>query len=119
MTSNPTAFRTLLSLMSEHAKALESIDIVVGLDSRGFLFGPHLALELNVPFVPVRKKGKLPGPVSSQEFVLEYGRVSTFYKFILFSQIIIIFVHNNFLVTIFEIFFFLELIFNNIYRKVV
>lgn len=48
-------------------------DIVVGLDARGFLFGPSLALKLNAGFVPVRKRGKLPGPCETAEFVKEYG----------------------------------------------
>lgn len=50
-------------------------DVVVGLESRGFLFGTPLALALKVPFVPVRKKGKLPGEVKQVSFTLEYGTV--------------------------------------------
>lgn len=48
-------------------------DVVVGLDARGFLFGPSLALRLGAGFVPVRKRGKLPGPCETAEFVKEYG----------------------------------------------
>ncbi|KAF2024064.1 adenine phosphoribosyltransferas-like protein 1 [Setomelanomma holmii] len=48
-------------------------DVVVGLDARGFLFGPSLALRLGAAFVPVRKRGKLPGPCETAEFVKEYG----------------------------------------------
>jgi adenine phosphoribosyltransferase len=48
-------------------------DVVVGLDARGFLFGPSLALRLGASFVPVRKRGKLPGPCETAEFVKEYG----------------------------------------------
>lgn len=48
-------------------------DIVVGLDARGFLFGPSLALRLNASFVPVRKQGKLPGPCVTAEYLKEYG----------------------------------------------
>ncbi|KAH8766667.1 adenine phosphoribosyltransferase [Diaporthe sp. PMI_573] len=48
-------------------------DVIVGLDARGFLFGPSLALRLNASFVPVRKKGKLPGPCVTAEFTKEYG----------------------------------------------
>ena len=44
-----------------------------GLDARGFLFGPLLALELNAAFVPVRKSGKLPGECVSATYVKEYG----------------------------------------------
>ena len=48
-------------------------DVVVGLDARGFLFGPGLALRLGAGFVPVRKRGKLPGPCETAEFKKEYG----------------------------------------------
>lgn len=48
-------------------------DVVVGLDSRGFLFGPSLALALGAAFVPVRKQGKLPGIVETEGFEKEYG----------------------------------------------
>ncbi|CUM66414.1 uncharacterized protein PRCAT00004078001 [Priceomyces carsonii] len=51
----------------------KKVDYVVGLESRGFLFGPTLALALDAGFVPVRKQGKLPGPVYSCEFKKEYG----------------------------------------------
>jgi len=48
-------------------------DIIVGLDARGFLFGPSLALRVGAGFVPVRKKGKLPGPTETASFEKEYG----------------------------------------------
>jgi len=48
-------------------------DVVVGLEARGFLFGPSLALRLGAGFVPLRKKGKLPGPVDEAGFKKEYG----------------------------------------------
>lgn len=48
-------------------------DVVIGLDARGFLFGPSLALRLNASFVPVRKRGKLPGPCVTAEYMKEYG----------------------------------------------
>lgn len=49
------------------------IDVIVGLEARGFLFGPALALRLGAAFVPVRKKGKLPGQTLSASYVKEYG----------------------------------------------
>ncbi|AEO70190.1 904cbbe9-3d86-4312-83a0-837bc8247b55 [Thermothielavioides terrestris] len=53
----------------DHAKP----DVIVGLDARGFLFGPSLALRLNASFVPVRKKGKMPGPCVTATYEKEYG----------------------------------------------
>jgi len=50
------------------------VDVVVGVESRGFIFGGVLAQQLGAGFVPVRKKGKLPGPVIEEEYELEYGR---------------------------------------------
>ncbi|RDL32986.1 PRTase-like protein [Venustampulla echinocandica] len=48
-------------------------DVIVGLDARGFLFGPSLALRLGAGFAPVRKRGKLPGPTQEASFDKEYG----------------------------------------------
>src|SRR6187402_2569461 len=49
-------------------------DVIVGLDARGFLFGPSLALRLGASFAPVRKRGKLPGPTEEAPFDKEYGQ---------------------------------------------
>lgn len=49
------------------------VDAIVGVESRGFLFGMLLAQKFGVPFVPVRKKGKLPAETLSYEYSLEYG----------------------------------------------
>lgn len=49
------------------------IDRVVGIESRGFILGSSVALELGVGFIPVRKPGKLPGATTSIEYALEYG----------------------------------------------
>lgn len=51
----------------------ESIDYVIGIESRGFIFGVPLAYQLGAGFVPVRKPGKLPAAVYSQDYELEYG----------------------------------------------
>ncbi|GAK94627.1 adenine phosphoribosyltransferase [Nonlabens ulvanivorans] len=51
----------------------QTIDVVVGIESRGFLFGMLLADALNAKFVMLRKPGKLPGAIISQEYELEYG----------------------------------------------
>ncbi|KAJ5481020.1 Adenine phosphoribosyltransferase [Penicillium diatomitis] len=49
-------------------------DVIVGLEARGFLMGPSLALRLGASFVPVRKQGKLPGPCVTQAYEKEYGQ---------------------------------------------
>jgi adenine phosphoribosyltransferase len=51
----------------------DNVDIVVGPESRGFIFGVPVAIELNAGFVPVRKKGKLPSRTVSATYELEYG----------------------------------------------
>ena len=48
-------------------------DVIVGLDARGFLIGPQVAIHLNAGFVPVRKPGKLPGKLETAEYQKEYG----------------------------------------------
>ena len=69
-------FKGLIDVLVEDIKSkCPTVDVIVGLDSRGFLFGPMIAQELNVAFVPVRKKGKLPGETHRVEYSLEYGTV--------------------------------------------
>ncbi len=75
---DPTVHATLLRCLELQAPsvfdgAAQKPDVVVGLDARGFLFGPSLALRLGAAFVPVRKKGKLPGPCVTASFEKEYG----------------------------------------------
>ncbi len=48
-------------------------DVIIGLEARGLLFGPSLALRLGAGFVPVRKQGKLPGPTETASYKKEYG----------------------------------------------
>jgi len=54
----------------------DSIDVVVGIESRGFLFGMSLAQRLGKPFVPIRKQGKLPARTVGQSYALEYGEAT-------------------------------------------
>ena len=61
-----------IDLMQEKIKDLD-FDVVVGPESRGFIFGVPIAYNLHKPFVPVRKKGKLPCETVSMEYALEYG----------------------------------------------
>jgi adenine phosphoribosyltransferase len=62
-------------IVVEFAKKVSSwnIDVVVGIESRGFLFGMLIAQKLNVPFVPIRKCGKLPHKTVTYKYNLEYG----------------------------------------------
>lgn len=61
-------------LVADMAEGLAGeVDIVAGLDARGFILGPLVAQELGVGFVPFRKPGRLPGPVVSAEYTKEYG----------------------------------------------
>jgi adenine phosphoribosyltransferase len=50
-----------------------AVDVVVGIEARGFILGAAVAHHLGIGFVPVRKSGKLPGPSLSEEYTLEYG----------------------------------------------
>src|SRR5207244_9959236 len=67
------AFRYVIDLLAGRYQK-ERVDIVVAVESRGFIFGGALAHELNAGFVPVRKLGKLPGKTIEVEYELEYGR---------------------------------------------
>ena len=69
---NPEAFKYVISKFTEYAKDL-GVDVVVGPEARGFLFGVPTALDLGVGFVPVRKPGKLPRAVETAHYELEYG----------------------------------------------
>lgn len=61
-----------MDLYEEHIRPLEPT-VLVGLDARGFIIAPALALRLNIRFVPVRKKGKLPGETVQAKYEKEYG----------------------------------------------
>ncbi|MCA9402727.1 MAG: adenine phosphoribosyltransferase [Candidatus Omnitrophica bacterium] len=69
------AFRKSVDLLADKFRDT-GIDQVVGVEARGFIFGAALAYALGVGFVPVRKKGKLPGKTRSVTYTLEYGEDS-------------------------------------------
>ncbi len=75
MLANPNAMRQVIDRFIEYATPKKP-DIIVGIESRGFVFGMPLALEMNLPFVPVRKFGKLPHQCIHEEYELEYGKNS-------------------------------------------
>lgn len=78
-------YRDITTLLAHHAALRQAvrdlsdpyraakIDVVAGIDARGFIFGTAVAIELGVGFVPVRKKGKLPFKTFEQDYALEYG----------------------------------------------
>ncbi len=66
------AYREAIQLMLEPYRG-QKVDIVVGMESRGFIFSAPMAIELDAGFVPVRKLGKLPAETLSVEYALEYG----------------------------------------------
>ena len=70
--ADPRAFHITLDLFAERFIG-EHIDVVVGVESRGFIFGGALAARLNASFVPVRKPGKLPYKTDRVAYKLEYG----------------------------------------------
>ena len=69
---NYEAFKEAVTLMAEPYKG-KGIDVVVGTEARGFLFGPALAQALGCGFTPVRKPGKLPWKTIAETYDLEYG----------------------------------------------
>ncbi|PLN77717.1 adenine phosphoribosyltransferase 1 [Aspergillus taichungensis] len=75
--ADPTLHESLVRCLELHileTHADQKPDVIVGLEARGFLFGPSLALRLGAGFVPVRKQGKLPGPCETQGYEKEYGQ---------------------------------------------
>lgn len=69
--ADPQGLRAAVAELSASAPA--DVDLVLGMEARGFIFGAPVAVALNAGFVPVRKPGKLPGPVVTESFDLEYG----------------------------------------------
>ena len=71
---NPEGLRYTIDTLSQKCQAAGlSADYVVGMESRGFIFGAPLAYQLGAGFIPVRKPGKLPAAVHTVEYELEYG----------------------------------------------
>lgn len=66
------AFRDAIDLLIEPYRETR-VDVVIGMESRGFIFSAPMAMQLNAGFVPVRKLGKLPAETVSVEYALEYG----------------------------------------------
>jgi adenine phosphoribosyltransferase len=73
--ADPKAFHMILDGLAEHFIG-EHVDVIAGVESRGFIFGGALAARLNASFVPLRKPGKLPGDIDRVSYDLEYGSAS-------------------------------------------
>ena len=69
---DPVGLRRTMDAFVEHFSD-QKVDQVIGIESRGFMFAPILAMEMGAGFVPVRKPGKLPAEVVAQTYDLEYG----------------------------------------------
>jgi len=69
---DPQGLQYTIDSMTEQCQSLKP-DFVIGMESRGFMFGVPLAYKLGVGFIPVRKPNKLPAPVYTVEYALEYG----------------------------------------------
>ncbi len=70
---HPSAFCSIIDGWKEKFQD-KGVDAIIGAEARGFIFGAALAYAMEVPFIPVRKRGKLPAKTLSQEFELEYGK---------------------------------------------
>lgn len=68
---NPNLYKDVIADLAEFSRG--KVDAVCGIESRGYLFGIAIAVALDVPFVLIRKKGKLPPPFVGQQYDLEYG----------------------------------------------
>ena len=71
--SDAEALNETIERFAEHYKN-EKIDVVVGVESRGFIIGTPLAIRMGLGFIPIRKAGKLPGPTHGVDYDLEYGK---------------------------------------------
>ena len=69
---DPAGWKGVIDALKEHYKDTK-VDVVVGIEARGFFFAPAIAYALGAGFVPVRKPGKLPAQTESVEYALEYG----------------------------------------------
>ena len=73
-------FNDCIAIMTEYIKTTcKDVHAIVGLEARGFIFGPPIAQQLDVAFIPIRKSGKLPGPTVKIPYSLEYGKVCSFF----------------------------------------
>jgi adenine phosphoribosyltransferase len=70
--ADPPAMQYITKTLSDHLRSL-NVEALAAIDSRGFIFGAPVAAVLDIPFLPIRKAGKLPPPVVGVDYSLEYG----------------------------------------------
>jgi len=98
MISNADHFNTVLDFVVDYYKD-KGITKVVGVESRGFIFGGALASRLNAGFVPIRKPGKLPAETYSVSYDLEYGQDSIFIHKDALEEGDVVLLHDDLLAT--------------------
>ncbi|MDA7763496.1 adenine phosphoribosyltransferase [Pelagibacterales bacterium] len=72
ITDDSKLFKKVIVELSNYARK-NKISKVAGIEARGFIFGSAVAIQCSLPFIPIRKKGKLPGKIYKQKYKLEYG----------------------------------------------
>ncbi len=70
--ADPQAMQHITETLSEHLNSFK-VEAIAAIDSRGFIFGAPVAAMLDIPFIPIRKAGKLPPPIVGVDYTLEYG----------------------------------------------
>jgi adenine phosphoribosyltransferase len=70
--ADPQAMQYITETLSNRLRSL-NVEALAAIDSRGFIFGAPVAAVMNIPFIPIRKSGKLPPPVVGVDYSLEYG----------------------------------------------
>jgi adenine phosphoribosyltransferase len=95
---DPILCENIVDAFAEKLKGTR-IDVVAGIESRGFLFGLSLAMKLGVPFIPVRKAGKLPYTIKQKVYELEYGTATIEMHTDAFEQGQYILIHDDLLAT--------------------
>ena len=72
---NKITFNYIIQLLSKRYKS-KGLDKIVAIEARGFIIGSCISLELGLPFIPIRKKGKLPHATIEESYELEYGKAT-------------------------------------------
>ena len=73
--SNPSAFKETINEICSYWKN-KNLTKIIGIEARGFIIGSCVSLELGLPFIPIRKKGKLPDETIEENYELEYGKAT-------------------------------------------